>query len=50
MPSKQWGKLQKVVNAKKKANDAQMIQQAKNELKSHNIVNKQLKTTCIGPN
>lgn len=49
MPSaKQWGKLQKVVNAKKKANSAQLIQQAKNELKNRNIANKQLKITCIG--
>ena len=49
MPSaKQWGKLQKVVNAKKKANNAQMIQQAKNELKNRNMANKQLKITCIG--
>ena len=49
MPSqKQWGKLQKVVNAKKKANDAQMIQQAKNELKNRNRANKELKITCVG--
>ncbi|MFR4968015.1 XkdQ/YqbQ family protein [Lactobacillus kalixensis] len=49
MPSsKQWGKLQKVVNAKKKANDAQMIQQAKNELKNRNMANKELKITCVG--
>lgn len=44
----QWGKLQKVINAKDKANQAQMLKQAKDELKLRNNANKTLTVTCIG--
>lgn len=44
----QWGKLQKTVNAKSKANHAQLVAQAKAELKARNVANKTLTITCIG--
>lgn len=44
----QWGKLQKVVQAKDKANHAQLIAQAREELRSTNMANKTLTVTCIG--
>lgn len=44
----QWGHLQKVVNAKDKANHAQLVAQAKSELHNSNMANKTLTITCIG--
>jgi len=44
----QWGKLQKTINAKSKANHAQLVAQAKAELKARNMANKTLTITCIG--
>lgn len=45
---KQWGKLQTTVNAKDKANKAQMLQQAKDTLRQKNRANKTLTITCLG--
>ena len=44
----QWGKLQKVVTPKDKANAAQMKEKAQNELKENNLANKTLSVKCIG--
>lgn len=44
----QWGPLQEVVNAKDKANQAQMLKQAQGELKLKNRANKTLTVECIG--
>lgn len=44
----QWGKLQTTVNKKNKANHAQMVEQAKNELKKKNRANKTLTIDCLG--
>lgn len=44
----QWGKLQKVVTAKEKANHAQLVAQAKAELKANNMANKTLTIECMG--
>lgn len=44
----QWGVLQEVINAKEKANEAQMLEQAKGELKLKNNANKTLSIECIG--
>ena len=46
--TKQWGKLQVTVNKKNKANHAQMIKQAKDELRKRNRANKELTIDCIG--
>lgn len=46
--SKQWGNLQKVIQAKNKANKAQLVQQAKDELRTRNRANKTLRITCMG--
>lgn len=45
---KQWGPLQIVVNAKDKANQAQMLKQAQGQLKLKNNANKTLTIDCIG--
>ena len=44
----QWGKLQKVVTPKDKANAAQMKEKAQNELKENNLANKTLSVKCVG--
>lgn len=44
----QWGKLQITVNAKSKANEAQMKAQAKEILKQRNVANKRLSITTKG--
>ena len=44
----QWGKLQKVINKKSKANAAQMKAQAKETLKLLNVANKTLNITTKG--
>ena len=46
--TEQWGKLQVTVNKKNKANNAQMVKQAKNELRKRNRANKELTIDCIG--
>ncbi|WP_233558452.1 hypothetical protein [Lactobacillus sp. ESL0263] len=46
--TEQWGKLQVTVNKKNKANHAQMVKQAKDELRKRNKANKTLTIDCIG--
>ncbi|KJY56152.1 uncharacterized protein JF76_07600 [Lactobacillus kullabergensis] len=46
--TEQWGKLQITVNKKNKANHAQMVKQAKDELRKRNRANKELTVDCIG--
>lgn len=46
--TEQWGKLQVTVNKKNKANHAQMVKQAKDELRKRNRANKELTVDCIG--
>ena len=46
--TEQWGKLQVTVNKKNKANHAQMVKQAKDELHKRNRANKELTVDCIG--
>ena len=46
--TEQWGKLQVTVNKKNKANHAQMVKQAKDELRKKNRANKELTIDCIG--
>ncbi|MCT6888290.1 MAG: hypothetical protein M3Z87_01315 [Lactobacillus sp.] len=46
--TEQWGKLQVTVNKKNKANHAQMVKQAKDELRKRNRANKQLSIQCVG--
>lgn len=46
--TEQWGTLQVTVNKKNKANHAQMVKQAKDELRKKNKANKQLTVDCIG--
>ncbi|WP_233551907.1 MULTISPECIES: hypothetical protein [unclassified Lactobacillus] len=46
--SEQWGKLQETINKKNKANHAQMVKQAKDELRKKNRANKELTIDCIG--
>ena len=46
--TEQWGKLQVTVNKKNKANHAQMVKQAKDELRKRNRANKELTIDCIG--
>ena len=46
--TEQWGKLQVTVNKKNKANHAQMVKQAKDELRKRNRANKTLTIDCIG--
>ena len=46
--TEQWGKLQVTFNKKNKANHAQMVKQAKNELRKRNRANKELTVDCIG--
>ncbi|MDK7093963.1 hypothetical protein QP371_07230, partial [Gardnerella swidsinskii] len=43
-----WGQIVKVVNAKNKANWAQMVQQANDELKKLNVSERKLTLDCIG--
>lgn len=45
---KTWGQIVKVVNAKNKANWAQMVQQANDELKKRNVSERKLTLDCIG--
>ena len=45
---KSWGQIVKVVNAKNKANWAQMVQQANDELKKRNVSERKLTLDCIG--
>ncbi|MGQ5708832.1 XkdQ/YqbQ family protein [Lactobacillus sp. PSON] len=44
----QWGNLQVIVNAKDKANQAQMLKQARDTLRQKNMANKTLTIDCIG--
>ncbi|WP_259334976.1 XkdQ/YqbQ family protein [Lactobacillus bombicola] len=46
--TEQWGKLQETVNKKNKANHAQMVKQAKDELRKKNRANKELTIDCLG--